>query len=229
MGDGFLVTTSGTATWNPTFSDIIEEAYERAGVEIRSGYELRTAVRSLQYLFAEWASRGLNLWTLEQETMTVNAGQSQYTMSADAIDAVEMTIQDSSMTQITMERYSVSQWSQIPDKLTSTGRPVAYFIQRLESAPIVNLYPIPDTQYTLVYWQLCRIQDVGSVMNTADMPFRFIPALVAGLAYHVAVKKQQAANRVMPLKQAYDEAWQLAADEDRDRSSFFFTPWCSVW
>ena len=113
-----VLTTSGTAVWNPNFSEIIEESYERAGVEIRSGYELRTAVRSLQFLLAEWASRGLNLWTLEPVSVTVNAGQTQYTMGADSVDAIECTIQDSSMTEITIERYSVSQWSQIPDKLT---------------------------------------------------------------------------------------------------------------
>ena len=223
------MTTSGTTAFAPDVITIIEEAYERAGVEIRSGYELKTAMRSLNFLLNEWANKGLNLWSLDTQTITINAGQSVYTLPDDTVDLIEATIQDSSITQITMERYTVSQWSQITDKLTATGRPIVYFIQRVDPAPILNLYFTPDTQYTLTYWRLRRLQDAGAAMNTPDVPFRFVPALVAGLAYHVAIKKQQATNRVIPLKQAYDEAWQLAADEDRDRSSFYFTPWSNTF
>ena len=225
------MTTSGTTSWNPGISEIIEEAYERCGLEIRSGYEFRTAVRSLNFLCAEWANKGLNLWTIDQQMVTLIPGQISYTLPADTIDTIEHEIRligQTPQTDLFVEKVSVSTYAQIPNK-TSPGRPVQVYVQRLETAPIINLWPAPDQAYTFVYWRLRRMQDAGTAINTMDLPFRFIPALVAGLAYYVAMKKPQAQDRVIPLKQAYDEAFQLAADEDRDRSSVFFYPDNPLW
>lgn len=221
------MTTSGTTAWSPTIAEIIEEAAERAGFELRTGYQLRTATRSLNFLCAEWASRGLNLWTVDQQTLSLVAGTSSYTLPSDTVDVIEavwtQNAGTASQTDINIERYTVSQWAQIVNKL-SPGIPIVYYVQRLENAPVLNIYFQPDQAYTLTYWRLRRLQDAGSVTNTMDIPFRFVPALTSGLAFHLATKMPKSDQRVMPLKQAYEEAFQMAADEDRDRSSFFFVP-----
>lgn len=226
------MTTSGTTSFSPAINEIIEEAYERAGFEIRSGYELKTAVRSLNFLLMEWANRGLNLWAIDQQTTTLTAGSSTLTLPADTIDTIEheirLTTGSGGQTDLYVEKINVSQWAQIPNKL-SPGRPVQCYVQRLSDAPVINFWPQPDQAYTFTYWRLRRLQDAGSQINTPDVPWRFIPALVAGLAYYVAVKKSNDIQRVQGLKLMYDEAWQLASDEDRDRSSFMFTPYVSVW
>lgn len=223
------MTTTGTTAWSPSIVDMVEEAAERAGFEIRSGYEMRTAIRSLNFLLAEWANRGLNLWAIDQQTVPLVAGTQSYTLLSDSIDLIECELRiaggDGGYSDIALERKTVSQWAQIPNKF-SQSRPNSYYVQRLEAAPVLNLWPVPDSSsYQIVYWRLRRLQDAGTGVNTLDIPFRFIPALVAGLAYHMAVKKPQIGlDRVQGLKAMYDEAWQFAADEDRDRSSFFFVP-----
>ena len=215
---------SGTYnTWD--ISLIIEEAYERAGLEMRSGYDLRTGIRSFNFLMAEWANQGLNMWTFEEGTQAITAADGTYTMPANTVDLIEYAIRDSDNIDRPLERLSVSQWANLSDK-TQTGEPTCIFIQRGVTDTVVNLWPVPDSAdtYTLVYWRLRRIQEAGSITNTADLPFRFIPALTAGLAYNIALKKSPDAQRIPFLKAEYEVAFALAADEDRDRASVFLVP-----
>ena len=226
------MTTSGTAAFNPSITEIMEEAYERAGLELRSGYDIKTARRSLNILAAEWSNRGLNLWTIEQGTQTLTPGTATYTLPSDTIDLIEhvcRTTVNGSPTDLTMSRISVSDYSAIPTKGTQ-GRPVQIYVNR-QATPQFTVWPVPDssTTYTVVYWRLRRIQDATSGANpsgdnTFDIPSRFIPAIIAGLAYYIAMKKPDAADRISMLKQIYEEQFQLAADEDRDRASDRFVP-----
>jgi hypothetical protein len=225
--------TSGTTTWNPDIGELVEEAYERAGLELRSGYDLKTARRSLNFLLAEWANKGLNLWTVNTGTLTLVAGQKTYTtadgLPADAVDYIEHACRTASggvNTDISLNRISVSTYANIPTK-DQTGRPYQIYVDRATSAPKITLWPVPDssTTYTLTYWYLKRMDDATNpVSQTIQVPFRFYNALVAGLAYQVALKKPEAAERISMLKDLYDEAFQLAADEDRDRASNRFVP-----
>lgn len=227
------MTTSGTTTWSPDLGEVFEEAFERAGLELRSGYDIKTARRSLNFLLTEWANKGLNLWTVKSGTLTLVPGQSVYTTSdglpSDAIDYIEhvcRTVSGSIPTDITLNRISVSTYANIPTK-SQTGRPYQIYVNRATTAPSVTVWPVPDssTTYTLVYWYLKREDDATTpISQTLEIPFRFYNALTAGLAYHIALKKPEVADRVSMLKSLYDEAFQLAADEDRDRSSVRFTP-----
>lgn len=213
--------TSGTyATFN--IGEILEEAYERAGLELKSGYDLRTGIRSFNFLMAEWANRGLNLWTIDEETQALTASDGTYTLTANSVDVLDAVIRNAANTDIAMERITATQWAYIPDK-TITGIPNSYMVQRGQDSTTINLWPVPvDNTMTLVYWRLRRIQEAGNIRNDPDVPFRFIDPLVWGLAFHIASKKNQA---IAPaLKMAYEDAWTLASDEDRDRSSFYFYP-----
>lgn len=226
------MTTSGTATFNPSITEIMEEAYERAGLELRSGYDIRTARRSLNILAAEWSNRGLNLWTIEQGSQVLTPGTATYTLPTDTIDLIEhvcRTTTAGTNTDLTLARISVSDYAAIPTKQTQ-GRPVQIYVNR-QITPQFTVWPTPDSsiQYTVVYWRLKRIQDATSAANpsgdnTFDIPSRFIPAIIAGLAYYIALKKPDAADRISMLKQIYEEQFQLAADEDRDRASDRFLP-----
>lgn len=225
--------TSGTTIWNPDIGECIEEAYERAGLELRSGYDLRTARRSLNFLLAEWANKGLNLWTIQSGTVTLVPGQKTYTtadgLPSDAVDYLELVCRTNSAgqnTDIAMSRVSVSTYATIPNK-DSSGRPYQVYVNRATDAPELTLWPVPDssTVYTLAYWYMKRMDDATNpVSQTIEIPFRFYNALVSGLAYHIAMKKPEAQDRISMLKDIYDEAFQLAADEDRDRSSDRFLP-----
>lgn len=227
------MTTSGTTTWTPDLGEIFEEAFERAGLELRSGYDIKTARRSLNFLLTEWANKGLNLWSVKTGTLTLVPGQSVYTtadgLPSDAIDYIEhvcRTVSGGIPTDITLNRISVSTYANIPTK-TQTGRPYQIYINRATSAPSMTLWPVPDstTSYTLVYWYLKREDDATNpISQTVEIPFRFYNAITAGLAYHIALKKPEAADRVSMLKTLYDEAFQLAADEDRDRAPVRFVP-----
>ncbi len=227
------MTTSGTTTWNPDLAEIFEEAYERAGLELRSGYDLRTARRSLNFLLTEWANKGLNLWTVSTGTITLVPGQKTYTtadgLPTDAVDFIEHVCRTTNAgipTDISLNRISVSTYANIPTK-DQVGRPYQIYVNRAVNAPEVTLWPVPDSSqtYTLVYWYLSRNDDATNpVSQTVSVPFRFYNALTAGLAYHIALKKPEAADRISMLKDLYDEAFQLAADEDRDRASVRFTP-----
>ena len=228
------MTTSGTASFNPQLTEIIQEAYDRAGVIMRSGYEYRSARRSIDLMMQEWANRGINLWTVEEGSQLLAPGTATYTLPADTVDLIDHVIRTSpgnvaSQADLTINRMSVSNYSTIPNKL-STGRPIRIYVDR-QITPRFTVWPVPDAsqQYTLVYWRLRRIQDAGSPgTNTMDMPFRFMPALVAGLAYNLAMKSPGAEARVPALKAVYEEQFQLAADEDRSRASVRFLPYTSL-
>jgi hypothetical protein len=222
--------TSGTTAFNMDFTEIAEEAWERAGREMRSGYDLRTARRSMNLLTIEWQNRGLNLWTIDSGTQTLTAGTYIYTLPADTIDLLDQVIRtnsgnSSTQSDLTISRIGVTTYASIPNKLTR-GRPIQVWIERLRDAPRINLWPVPDssTTYTFVYWRLRRIEDAGNGVETADMNFRFLPCLVAGLAYNIAMKTPELSNRIQMLKADYDEQYNLAAGEDREKISERFVP-----
>ena len=222
--------TSGTTAFDMDFTEIAEEAWERAGREMRSGYDLRTARRSMNLMTIEWQNRGLNLWTIDSGTQTLTAGTSQYTLPADTIDLLDHVIRTdagntTTQADLTISRIGVSTYASIPNKLTR-GRPIQVWVERLRAAPRINLWPVPDdsTTYTFVYWRLRRVEDAGNGVETADMNFRFLPCLVAGLAYHIAMKVPELADRMTMLKAAYEEQYALAAGEDREKTSERFVP-----
>ena len=219
--------TSGTSTFNLEISEVIEEAFERCGLQSRTGYDIETARRSLNLLSLEWANRGLNYWTIEQSTKTCTVGTSTITLDSDTIDLIQYWIRDGSGTSqsdMPLSRFSVSQYSTIPNKLTE-GRPVNLYIDKQRDAPVVYLWPTPDQAYTFVYQQIRRIQDTGIVgSNDPDIPARFLPALVSGLAYMISQKYPEAFIRGAELKSEYEFQWDLAQSEDRDRASVHFVP-----
>jgi hypothetical protein len=304
------MTTSGTATFNLDLTEIVEEAFERAGSELRTGYDLRTARRSLNLLFADWANRGINMWTFEQGTITLTQGLATYALPNDTVDLLEHVIRTgagnaSTQADLTITRISVSTYATIPNKLQQ-ARPIQMWFQRLDgqtssigttlnggisatdttitltstaglpatgfvqidtgalaetvqygyitgnvlyncfrgqngttatahstaapvyvqNLPSVTVWPTPDGSqtYQFVYWRMRRIDDAGGGVRTMDVPFRFLPCLVAGLAYYLALKVENGAERLPVLKQQYDEAWELAAAEDREKAALRFVP-----
>ena len=300
------MSTSGTSIFNLEFTEIAEESWERAGRELRTGYDLRTARRSLNIMFADWANRGINLWTIETGTIDLVQGQNTYPLPNDTIDLLEHVIRTggniaSTQADLTITRISVSTYATIPNKITQ-ARPIQIWIQRYngqtsttgltldgaitststqitldsvvglpaagfvkidseiinysyisgntlyncfraqqnttaashadnavvywEQVPAVTVWPTPDNaqQYTLVYWRLRRTQDAGGGVNVMDVPFRFIPCMAAGLAYYIAGKIPQGAERLSFLKAQYDEAWELAAQEDHEKAALRLVP-----
>jgi hypothetical protein len=301
------MTTAGTSTFNLDLNDLVEEAFERAGLELRTGYDLRTARRSLNLMTIEWANRGINLWTIEQGQIVMATGQATYALPVNTIDLLDQVIRTNNGTtnqsDINISRISESTYSTIPNKLTQ-GRPIQVWINRqtgqsnpttsvttanvsttdttitlsttsglasagfislngeiigyanvdgnqlincargqagttttahttgasvtVQNLPCVNVWPTPAApgdQYVLVYWRMRRVQDAGTGVTDQDIPFRFLPCMVAGLAYYVAMKKPEVdGNRVLALKAAYEEQFQLAADEDRDKAPARFVP-----
>ena len=221
--------TSGTTDFNMEFTEIAEEAWERAGREMRSGYDLRTARRSMNLMTIEWQNRGINLWTVDEGTVNLIAGTGQYALPADTIDLLEQVIRTdagniNTQTDLTITRISVSTYASIPNKLTQ-GRPIQVWIERLVAAPQINVWPVPDNNnYVFKYYRLRRIEDAGSGVQTADMNFRFLPCLVAGLAYHIAMKVPELAPRVEMLKAEYEAQFVLAAGEDREKTPLRFVP-----
>jgi hypothetical protein len=223
------MTTSGTSAFNLDLTEIVEEAFERVGSEMRTGYDLRTARRSLNLMFADWANRGINMWTFEQGSIPLVAGTATYDLPADTVDLLEHVIRTgagsaSTQADLTITRISVSTYATIPNKLQQ-ARPIQVWVERLNT-PRITVWPVPDDSqpYTFVYWRMKRIQDAGNGVNTMDMPFRFVPCMVAGLAYYLALKVPGGAERLGILKQQYDEAWQLASDEDREKAAVRFVP-----
>lgn len=221
--------TSGTATFNLDLTETVEEAFERCGGELRSGYDLRTARRSLNLLFADWANRGVNMWTMDEGTINLVAGTATYALPADTVDLLDHVVRTgagnvATQADLTITRIAEPTYASIPNKLEQ-ARPIQIWVQRLNT-PQVTLWPVPDdTQtYQLVYWRLRRIEDAGNGINTMDMPFRFIPAMVAGLAYYLSMKVPGAYERMPMLKAQYDEAWQAASDEDRDKAPIRLVP-----
>ena len=223
------MTTSGTPAFDMDFTGIAEEAWERAGREMRSGYDLRTARRSMNLMTIEWQNRGINMWTIDSGTINLVQGTTQYTLPADTIDLLEHQIRTNSgnastQSDLTISRISVSTYASIPNKLTQ-GRTIQLYVERLRDAPKVNVWPVPDNDnYVLYYWRMRRIEDAGSGVQTADMNFRFFPCLVAGLAYHIAMKVPELAERIPMLKAVYDEQFEMAAGEDREKTAARFVP-----
>jgi hypothetical protein len=298
--------TSGTSSFNLDLTEIVEEAFERCGAELRSGYDLRTARRSLNLMFADWANRGINMWTIEPGTITLVAGQNTYALPNDTVDLVEHVIRTAAnsttnQADLTITRISVSTYATIPNKLQQ-ARPIQVWIQRFNAqnspigsilpalvsssattitlsstaglpasgfiklddevinygyitgntlyncvraqqgttaashpqntvvywaqVPAITVWPTPDntTTYTFAYWRLRRTQDSGGGVDVMDVPFRFVPCMVAGLAYYMSMKIPSAIERLPMLKQQYEEAWQLAADEDREKAAVRFVP-----
>jgi hypothetical protein len=222
--------TSGTAVFNLDLTELVEEAFERCGAELRSGYDLKTARRSLNLLFADWANRGVNLWTVEQGSIPLVAGTATYDLPDDTVDLLEHVIRTgagnaATQADLTITRISVSTYATIPNKL-SQARPIQVYIDRQSPTPTVTVWPIPDGSqpYTFVYWRLRRIQDAGTGVNTMDVPFRFIPCMVAGLSYYLALKLPDGLSRLETLKAQYDEAWDLASSEDREKAAVRFVP-----
>jgi hypothetical protein len=301
-----MATTSGSTAFNLDLSELVEEAFERAGGELRTGYDLRTARRSLNIMFADWANRGLNMWTIEQGTIDFVQGQNTYALPTDTVDLIEHVIRTggnvaSTQADLTITRISVSTYATIPNKIQQ-ARPIQVWVQRYngqqsptgltlsgtinssvtqitlssvvdlpasgfvkidseiinygyidgntlyncfrgqanttaashttgatvywQQLPAVTVWPTPDgaQTYQFVYWRLRRTQDAGGGVNVADVPFRFIPCMAAGLAYYIAGKIPQGMERLPILKAQYDEAWQLAADEDREKAAVRFVP-----
>jgi len=297
---------SGTTSFNLDLTELVEEAFERTGSELRTGYDLRTARRSLNLLFADWSNRGINMWTFEQGTINLVPGQNTYPLPSDTVDLLEHVIRTgagsvSTQSDLTITRISVSTYATIPNKLQQ-ARPIQVWIQRLDgqtsavgttltatitstdttltvasavnlpatgfiligsetigygyisgntlyncvrgqnnttaashtsgdsvyvqNLPAITVWPTPDNSqtYQFVYWRMRRIDDAGGGVNTMDVPFRFLPCLVAGLAYYLALKVPNGAQRLDILKSQYDEAWQLASTEDREKASDRFVP-----
>jgi hypothetical protein len=212
--------TSGSANFELDVSDYIEEAFERCGLEMRTGYDLKTAKRSLNLLFADWANRGLNQWTIAQRTQTLTASDGNYDLGSDVIDVLSMVVRRSS-TDFAMSRISRDEYLSIPNKST-TGRPTQFFIDR-QITPEIKIWPLPENSTDVLHFDcLTRIEDADTFTNTVEVPFRFYPCLAAGLAYYLAIKK--APDRIQLLKAIYDEEFDRAQAEDRDRASFNVAP-----
>ena len=301
-----MANTSGSAAFNLDLTELVEEAFERAGSEMRTGYDMRTARRSLNLLFADWANRGINMWTFEQGTITLKQGLSTYPIPNDTVDLLDHVIRTqanstSNQADLTISRISVSTYATIPNKLNQ-ARPIQVWYQRLDgqtasagvtlnetltatdttitlssvvglatagyinldtetiyytyidgndlggcfrgqnnttaathtsgtavyvpNLPRVTVWPTPDgsTTYQFVYWRMRRVQDAGNGVNVMDVPFRFVPCMVAGLAYYIALKVPGGMERLGVLKQQYDEAWMTAADEDQERAALRLVP-----
>ena len=217
----------------PALSELFEEAYERAGLEMRSGYDLKTARRSLNIMTLEWQNRGLNLFTIEAQTLPLVAGTATYTLPADTIDIIEHQLRTGSGTSqldAYIERMSVSTYSQQGSKNVG-GRPSQIYVQRNATDVQVTLWPVPDatTTYTLAYYRLKGIDGLSSGIGgaTETIPPRFVPALVSGLAYYIAMKKPEVAERVAPLQQEYEKQFAMAADQDQDRSTLRIVPFAT--
>jgi hypothetical protein len=240
--------TTNTTAFNPDLNEIFEEAFERCGLELRTGYDFRTARRSLNFLIGEWANRGINLWTVEQGSIPMVQEQIVYDLPVDTIDLFDQVIRTQSgqqgQTDINISRISADTYLTIPNK-KAQGRPIQVWINRQSGAtypvggrpegtnsttgvdhPSINVWPAPDQNnfYIFVYFRLRRLQDAGSGTTTQDIPFRMLPPLVAGLAYYMSLKIPGALERSGMLKSMYDESWQQAADEDREKAPLRLAP-----
>ncbi len=223
--------TSGTHAFILDIADIAEEAYERCDSELRTGYNYKTARRSLDLLLLEWQNKGLNLWTVKSASQALTAGTETYALSAEKLDIIEGLIRTdagdaSKQTDLHMKRVSVSNYARQTNKLT-IGRPIQYWISRSPTEITIHLWPVPDNvqSYTFFYYYIERIEDSGAPgSNTIDVPARYLPALTAGLAYYLSMKIPGASAKSELLKVVYDEQWNLAADASREKASFFVKP-----
>ena len=222
---------TSTYTFSLDLGDVMEEAFERAGSELKSGYDYRTARRSLDLMFLEWQNRGVNLWTVKEGTQSLTSGTARYTLDAKILDIVEAFIRTdagdtSSQTDQSLTRISVKQFANLTNKLDS-AKPLQYWFERSDSANSINLWPVPDSQetYTLVYYYIERIADTGANAGTnPEVPSRYLPCLVAGLAYYLSLKKEESKDRIQLLKQLYEDEWRIASDAHREKGSLYFVP-----
>ena len=217
--------TSGTKTFSLNIADTIEEAFELAGLELRTGYDAETARRSLNIMFADWSNRGVNLWTIDQVSLTLTAGTNQYTLNAYDVDIVSAVVRQTisgTTTDLQLNRVGRTEFLNIPDK-DSTGRPTQYFLDRA-TTPVLNIWPTPDTvaTYTLITNRVTRIDDVTASNQDPDVPSRFMPCMVSGLAYYLAMKKNP--DKAPMLKQQYEQDFKFAADEDGTKVSLHLVP-----
>jgi len=228
------MTTSGTSVFNLDFAEIAEEAFERAGKEMRTGYDLRTARRSFNLMTIEFQNRGINMWTIEEGQINLVQGVDTYDLPADTIDLLEHVIRTgagnaATQADLSITRISVSTYATIPNK-PAQGRPIQVWVQRLRDNPKITVWPVPnqgteeDPYYIFKYWRMRRIEDAGDGANTADVVFRFLPAVTAGLAYYIAMKTPELADRLQMLKMVYEEQFDLAAQEDREKAAIRFVP-----
>lgn len=218
--------TSGTSTFSLDVRDIIEESYELCGLTARSGLDYRSARRSMDLLFIEWAQRGINFWTIEERTASLVAGDTTVTAATDVLDVLEIfTRTNTGTTQqndLNIRIIGLKEWADLPSK-RSQGRPVNVRVEKKLGAPVLHVWPIPDQAYTLVYYALTRIEDTGSTgTNDVDVPWRFVPCLTYGLAMKIAEKRSP--DRLAILRPRYDEAWLDATSADRERRSTYFSP-----
>jgi len=217
--------TSNTTAFAPDFLEIIEEAYEQAGMELRGGYQLTTARRSMNLLTLEWANRGVHLWALDKGTVSLANGTTNYNLPTDTIDLIQVYVTVSNVTDYQLTRIDVGRYSNLSQKSTKS-RPTQYYINRV-ATPVLYLYPTPDQVYTLTYWRMRRLEDTGKFSNTPDVHYRFLPAFISGLAYHLARKNRNnevSLASIPDLKIEYDRQFTMATEEDRDRSSMRLVP-----
>jgi|TARA_B110001454_G_scaffold53786_1_gene52677 hypothetical protein len=215
--------SSGTTDFNLSIDEVVEEAFERCGMQMTAGYQLKSATRSLNLLFLDWANRGLNLWTIESATHALVKGDKEVAPGEDTVNVLSAVIRETTNGQqqdVSISRISRSEYLNVPNKL-SEARPTQYYVQRTIT-PTIFLWPAADKAYTLVYYRIKRIEDAGAYTNTTDVNFRFLPCLASGLAYMLSLK--YAADRTAPLKQIYEEDFLRAANEDRDTASVHFVP-----
>jgi len=211
---------SGSTDFELDVADYIEEAFERCGLEVRTGYDLKTAKRSMNLMFADWANRGLNQWTIEQRSFAVTSNDGNYDLGTDVIDILSLVVRRDG-TDFALDRISRDEYLNIPTK-TTQGRPTQFFVDR-QITPVLKMWPLPDNSTDVVlYDALTRLDDADTYTNTLGVPFRFYPALAAGLAYYISVKR--APDRMQMLKSLYEEELNRAMDEDRDRASFRVAP-----
>ena len=217
--------TSNSTNFEPNVTEFVEEAFERCGLELRTGYDLKTAKRSINLMLAEWANRGLNQWTIEQATQTVTKGTNQYTLDSNVIDILDCSLRrdtDGTNLDLQMTKISRSEFLNIPTKSTQ-ARPNQFFLDK-QVSPVLNIWPTPENSTdVLVFNKLVRMDDADTATNTMDMPFRFYPCFAAGLAYYIAIKK--APDRVVMLKQMYEDEFERAMSQDEDTASFRISPY----
>ena len=211
---------SGSTDFELDVADYVEEAFERCGLEARTGYDLKTATRSLNLMLADWANRGLNQWTIQQRTISLVKSDGEYSLDPDVIDILAVVVRRDG-TDFNISRVSRDEFLAIPTK-TTEGRPTQFFLDR-QITPNLKIWPLPENSTdVIVYDSLTRINDADTAKNTMEVPFRFYPCLAAGLAYYLSLKR--APERVQMLKAVYEEEFRRAIDEDRDRASFQISP-----
>ena len=227
--------TSGTTTFNLDISDIMEEAYDLCGLELRSGYSYRGARRALNLVFLEWQNKGLNLWTVEQGSATLVAGTSSYTAESSALDIVDVSIRTnagnvSDQFDQRLNRISRTEYNHQASKLTQS-KPTQFYVDKDNDSVKIVLWATPDSAetYTLIYDYVKRIEDVGTVAsNNADVPTRYLPCLTYALAYNLACKSPEAIQRVPMIRQRYMELWDEVSDADREKAAVRFVPDLSI-